>query len=451
MTIHTPAAPSPIHRSAPGASPAPSRRRWRWGVPLVAIPVVLGTWTLLRSPAAEPDPTPALPVAVITPQVVSSYTTEHTYTGELVAARTSRLSFEAGGTVVALPVDEGERVTAGQVLAQLDTRSLQAQHQGLVAQRDRARAQLQELEAGPRLQDIAAAQATVADLDQQVALAQLQRGRREDLYARGAISREELDQQSFNTSSLEQRRAQAQSQLDELLAGTRPEQIQAQAAQVRQLDAQIQAVEVDLAKSTLTAPFAGQINQRLADEGMVVAGGSPVLELVEAGLLEARIGLPAQVAADLTVGSQQELTVGDRTVPAILTALLPALDGPSRTVTARFTLTTAAPLPLGQTVRLTVVQTQPAEGFWVPSTALVEGAQGLWSVYVVVAAADPTAPATVAARPVEIVHTNGEGALVRGLLHPGDQVIPAGSQRVVPGQAVEVLANADLESPAPSP
>lgn len=451
MTVHTPAAaPSVVRRSEPGPSPTPSRRRWLWGVPLVAIPVALGAWTLLRPPAAEPELASALPVAVIAPQPVSAYTTEQTYTGELVAARTSRLSFEAGGTVVALQVDEGERVSAGQPLAQLDIRSLQAQRQGLVAQRDRARAQLQELEAGPRQQDIAAAQATVADLDQQVALAQLQRGRREDLYARGAISREELDQQSFNTGSLEQRRSQAQSQLDELLAGTRPEQIQAQAAQVRQLEAQIQAVEVDLAKSVITAPFAGQINQRLADEGMVVAGGSPVLELVEAGPLEARIGLPAEVAADLAVGSVQDLAVGDRTYPATLTALLPELDGPSRTVTARFTLTEAAPLTLGQTVRLTLAQTQPAEGFWVPSTALVEGAQGLWSVYVVVAA-DPEDPATVAARPVEIVHTDGEGALVRGLLQPGDQVIPAGSQRVVPGQTVEVLPDADLEPPVPSP
>jgi multidrug efflux pump subunit AcrA (membrane-fusion protein) len=379
----------------------------------------------------------ALPVAVTALTAVDAYTVEREYVGEIAARRRSALGFEQGGTVVALLVEEGDRVAAGQPLARLDTRALETQRQQLLAQRDEAIATLNELQNGPRQQAIAAAQAAVADLEQQLALSQVQRDRRVDLYERGAISLEELDQQTFGAGALENRRAQAQSQLDELLAGTRPEQIAAQAARVRQLEAALGAIEVDLAKAAIVAPFAGRISDRLVDEGMVVSGGQPVVQLTEGGAAEARIGVPAAVAADLSLGSGQTVEVGGQTFSGTLTALLPELDSGSRTVTAVLTLDSAAELTLGQTARLVLSNTQPTSGFWLPATALVQGEQGLWSVYVA-AAAEDEAEATVARQPVEIVHTEGDRVLVQGLVEAGDRVITSGTHRVVPGQAVSI-------------
>jgi RND family efflux transporter MFP subunit len=344
--------------------------------------------------------------------------------------------------VVALLVQEGDRVSAGQPLARLDTRSLETQRQQLVAQRDQAVATLTELQNGPRQQSITAAQAAVGDLEQQVALSVAQRDRRADLYERGAISREELDQQTFGTGALENRLAQAQSELDELLAGTRPEQIAAQNARVRQLDASIEAVAVDLSKAVITAPFGGRIGDRLVDEGVVVSGGQTVLQLTEGGATEARIGVPAEVADRLALGSAQTVEVGDRTFSATVTALLPELESTSRTVTAVLTLATSEDLTLGQTARLVLKDIQPTAGFWLPATALVQGDQGLWSVYVAAAgenvAGSLSAEATVARQPVEIVHTEGDQVLVQGLVQGGDRVITAGTHRVVPGQSVSV-------------
>ena len=373
---------------------------------------------------------------------VEAYTVERQYTGELVPQRRSALGFEQGGTVVALLVQEGDRVAAGQPLARLDTRSLAAQRQQLAAQRDEALATLNELQNGPRQQSIAAAAAAVADLEQQVALANTQRDRRVDLYERGAISREELDQQTFGAGALENRMAQAQSELDELLAGTRPEQIAVQNARVRQLDASIAAIDVDLSKAVITAPFAGRISDRSIDEGVVVSGGQTVLQLTEGGATEARIGIPAEVAGGLSLGSAQSVEVGGRRFAATVTALLPELESTSRTVTAVLMLDTPEELTLGQTARLVLQDTQPTAGFWLPATALVQGEQGLWSVYVAASgenAPDPgSAQATVTRQPVEIVHTEGDRVLVQGLVQEGDRVIAAGTHRVVPGQAVSV-------------
>ncbi|MEM8546057.1 MAG: biotin/lipoyl-binding protein, partial [Cyanobacteria bacterium P01_H01_bin.119] len=239
MDIEAPNGSKP-EPSASQQSARPKLQLKRWQVmsllPLVLLPVgAIAANKLIGSAASEADSSQTIPVQAVTVEAVDGYAVGRSYSGELVAGRTSDLSFELAGKVVEILVDEGEAVSTGEPLARLDTRSLQAQRQQLVAQRDQAIARLQELEAGPRSQDIAAARAAVADLQNQVDLARLQETRRQSLYERGAISREELDQQTFGTGSLESRLQQAQSTLEELLEGTRTEQVAAQAAAVRQL------------------------------------------------------------------------------------------------------------------------------------------------------------------------------------------------------------------------
>jgi multidrug efflux pump subunit AcrA (membrane-fusion protein) len=415
------------------------RRRW-WLLPVAIAPLVLGGGYLLQSrlstdPVVEAD---VLTVSTLTVEAVNRYEVRRQYSGELVAQRSSDLGFERPGMVVNILVDEGDRVVVGQPLARLDVQNLEVQRQQLLAQRQEAQAQLRELQAGPRSQNIAAAEAAVGDLQQQLELARLQRDRRADLYTEGAISREELDQQSFNTSALENRLAQAQSQLDELRAGTRREQIDAQIARVAQIDAGLRQVEVDLNKSVITAPFDGRISARDVDEGVVVSGGQTVLSLVEAGDLEARVGLPTDIADTLTPGQSYPLQVGNRSVTATLTALLPELDAASRTVTATLTLS-GADLTVGETVRLLLSETQPTDGFWLPSTALVPDDRGLWSVYVLGEGDETDSNRfTVTRRQVEVLYTEGDRSLVRGTLQAGDRAIVNGTHRVVVGDRVQV-------------
>ena len=427
-------------------SPRRHWRRYAWGLLPVAIaPLVVGTYYLRAAVPTVPEAelAEALPVDVLTAAPVNSYATKREYTGELVAGRSSVLGFELAGTVVSILVDEGDRVVAGQSLAQLDTRGLAAQRQQLEAQRQEAIALLQELQAGPRQEDIAAADAAVAELEQQLELARLQRDRRENLYAEGAIAREELDQETYSTAALEKRLAQAQSELAELEAGTRQEQLDAQSARVSQLDARLQQIDVDLEKSVLYAPFDGTISIRSMDEGVVAGSGQAVLSLVETGPLEARVGIPPAVADTLTVGSAQTVRLGDRTYTAPITALLPELDATSRTVIAVLQIP-EADLTVGRTVRLVLAETQAADGFWLPTTALVPGERGLWSVYVLT---EPTATESssetsanlyaVGRRELEVIHTEGDRALVRGTLQAGERVIASGTHRIVPGETVQ--------------
>ena len=397
--------------------------------------------------AQEVGPTEAsevtiLSVETLTVEPVSSYQSARAYTGEIAALRTSDLGFERTGQLVEVYVQEGDRVAAGDPVARLDTRNLQTQRQQLEAERARALAQLAELQAGARTEDITAAAAAVRDLEQQLALQQTQRSRREFLYLEGAISKEELDEFAYSQGALQARLEQAQSNLEELQNGTRREQIDAQQALVQQLDARIADVDVTISKSTLTASFDGIVAARQVDEGVVVGAGQSVVRLVENVAPEARIGMPANTAHQLQVGDRHAIQIGSETYSATVAAILPEVDPDTRTQIVVLQLEPSATLPIspGQTVRLELMETIPADGFWLPTDALVQGIRGLWSCYVLTQP-DESNPEVYKVQPqtVEIVHQEEHRALVRGTLQPGDRIVASGIHRLVPGQQVRPL------------
>ena len=436
------------------ASPTPrfgwlsSSYKWLLILPLALVPVV---WFVSsrNQPAEEVEARQALPVETAILEAADSYTTSRAYTGELVARRSSDLGFERAGKVVSLLVDEGDLVETGMPLAQLDVRDLEVQRRQLEAQKRQVLAQLQELETGPRREDIAAAEAAVSDLNNQLALARLQEQRRAELFSKGAVSREEWDERRFEANAIADRLTQAKSQLAELQNGTRQEQVAAQVAQVDQIDAQIEAIDISLDKSVLLAPFSGEVSQRAVDEGAVIGNGQTAISLVENSAVEARIGLPVEAAKRLSIGSQQSVKVGERTYPAAVVAKLPSVEQASQTVTVVLEMAGGiGQMVMGETARLIVNEQQAESGYWVPSTALIAGDRGLWSVY---ALSDPAAEGyRVARRDVEVLYTESDSsevgdsplerqsqrAFIRGLVEGGDRVITSGTHKVVAGQRV---------------
>ena len=425
-----------------------SRYKWMLILPLALLPVI---WLVSsrNQPAEKTELKQALPVETTVLEAADSYSTSRAYTGELIARRSSDLGFERAGKVVSLLVDEGDLVEAGMPLAQLDTRDLEVQRQQLEAQKRQFLAQLQELETGPRREDIASAEAAVSDLSNQLELARLQEQRRAELFSKGAVSREEWDERRFEANAIADRLSQARNQLAELQNGTRREQVAAQVAQVDQIDAQIEAIDISLDKSVLLAPFAGEVSQRAVDEGAVIGDGQTAISLVENSAVEARIGVPVEAAKRLVVGSSQLVKVGDRTYAAVVAAKLPAVEQASQTVTVVLEMQGGiGQMVMGETARLIVNQRQAQAGYWVPSTGLIAGDRGLWSVYVL---SDATAEGyRVARRDVEVLYTESDAAesgdsplerqsqraFIRGLVEAGDRVITSGTHKVVNGQRV---------------
>ena len=377
-----------------------------------------------------------LPVKTTIIEPVRSYSTTQTYTGEVAALRTSEVGFERSGKLVEVLVEEGDRLTRNTPLAKLDTANLEAQRQGLIAQKAQASAVLAELNNGARREQITAAQANVRDLSQQLELEKLRSSRREYLYGEGAIAREELDEIAFNQKALNERLANAKSNLDELNNGTRIEQIQAQQAAVDRLAAQIKDLDITIAKSILKAPYNGIVAARNLDEGTVIQAGQSVLRLVENAQPKVKIGVPINVANKIQPGSQKQITVGGRKYNATVSSILPEVNTATRTRTVVLKLSPSAATQVSpqQIARLQVTQDNSVEGYWLPINALVKGDRGLWSCYALV---ESDGDSITERRYLELLETEGDRVLVKGTLEPGDEIIIDGTHRLIPGQIVE--------------
>ncbi len=409
---------------------------------LIGISVVISNFGTRSQPIEKSTPK-ALPVATLAVRKVDTYQVLRNYTGEVAAQRASELGFERSGKLVWFGVDRGDRVTSGRAIAKIDTRKLQVQRARLLAQKAQALAVLAELENGARPEDIAAARAEVNNLKNQLELEKIKAERRSSLYTQGAISREDLDEITYISRALNDRLNIAQSSLEELLNGTRPEQIAAQKAVVRQLDASIAELDVDIDKSTIRAPFSGTIAAREVDEGTTVQAGQSVVRLVEDGALEVQIGVPTQILSLLEIGSKQKVEIEERTYQAIVVSFLPEIDPATRTRSVILKITENSGLVAsGEVARLQIIRDVNASGYWLPTTALVRAEKGLWSCFVLVKTGNNY---RLEKRDLEILHANGDRVFVRGILSDGERVVSTGTQRLVPNQLVRPLAAIEIE------
>ena len=299
-----------------------SRTRILIGLIIVAVLAGLGYVGYQKYLApAQGAPTPTSNASLsTTPEAPSVVSAE----GKIVPARDATLAFRMAGRVEKISVKEGEAVKEGHVLIQLesaDVRAGVAQAQAAVAQAEAAvalaQAQLDQITAGPRPEEIAAAEA-------QLAQAQVQRKEAEDAYQRlmdskihgwmeeqailrvnaaneaVAAAQAALDQlrsgaspelvQAYNSAIgvASQQRKAAEAQLALLQAGATKAQVDAAMAQVDQAKAGLEAAKAALAaaqaqldQATLKAPFAGTIVSLSTEVGEVVTPGAPVLVLVD--------------------------------------------------------------------------------------------------------------------------------------------------------------------------
>jgi len=189
-----------------------------------------------------------------------------------------RIAPRYGGRVIELRAQEGDSLSARQVVAVLEAPEL-------LARRDMIAAQLAEFEAGPRPEEIAAAkaewEAQVAQLD----LARLEARRADELFAEKAISTTERDRALTQLDTLEKAAASAKSRYNLLVIGTRPERIAAARAQLAEVDALI-------AELTVTAPTNCVLETQSVKIGDVVAPNREVATLLLVDHLWVRVFVP---------------------------------------------------------------------------------------------------------------------------------------------------------------
>lgn len=323
------------------------------------------------------------PVTVVVERLSARpFKSEQTFSGEVWAVSDAALTVGEAGRVRKVYVAEGERVSKGQLLLELEDGLAQA--------------------------ELGRARAT----QERVEVQHLQASREASRFA--ALSQEQL--------ATERDTQRGQSQAQALWA----DQVGARAA--------VNVMSQHVQRHRITAPFDGTVAQRRADPGDWLTPGEPALELLTDARVEVLVHVPPWLLDQSRPGASAQLVIGSRHTPAHVTHSVPALDRKTRTALVRLSPDRRPDwLRPGANVQV-VFQVQRNDGFTVPRDALVYGLAGVRVFRKVAEKAEPSH--------VKVLQTAGDQALVESKeLSIGDQLIVRGNERLRPGQSV-TLENA---------
>ena len=198
-----------------------------------------------------------------------------------IEAHESVVSFKVQGRIVALPIEEGQYVKQGDLLARLDDDDYRQQvgvDEATVRTRE---AELELALAGSRVQEIQAAKQTLLDAQADLELKQKDFRRRQALLAEQGVSREDVDSAASQLKRAQATYERVKQTHDQIVEGTRKEEISVRRANLQLAREALQMSRVKLAYTVLSAPVSGVVLVRQAELGEVVAPGTPVVTIAD--------------------------------------------------------------------------------------------------------------------------------------------------------------------------
>jgi HlyD family secretion protein len=198
-----------------------------------------------------------------------------------IEAHESLISFKVQGRIVALPVEEGQQVEQGALLARLEDADFRQKvriDEAAVAVRQ---SNLALTLAGTRRQEVKASQQAVIDAQADLTEKNLDNNRAQLLFAKDEISAQDRDLAATALKRAEATLKAAQQRYNEAVEGSRKEDIAIARANLTEADADLGLSRIDESYTTLRAPSSGVITVREAELGEVMEPGSPVVTLAD--------------------------------------------------------------------------------------------------------------------------------------------------------------------------
>ncbi|MES2086141.1 MAG: HlyD family efflux transporter periplasmic adaptor subunit [Pseudomonadota bacterium] len=282
----------------------PIDRRWllRGGLALAALLAALAAWQALK-PKGLPD------------GVVGG-------NGRIEAVEID-VAAKAPGRVRDILVEEGAFVTAGQVVAHIDSDVLQAQRAEVEAQLQLAlnAIEIADSQVVQRQSERAAAFAVTRQREAELNAARRRLGRSDTLAREGATALQERDDDQARVEGAQAALEASRAQLAAVDAaiGTARSQVIGARSNVDAARATLRRVEADIADTALKAPRDGRVQFRVAQPGEVVGGGGRVLNLVSLSDVYMTFFLPETVVGRVGLGTEVRIVLDaapDYVIPA---------------------------------------------------------------------------------------------------------------------------------------
>lgn len=315
------------------------------------------------------------------------------------AGSQSKLSFAESGILQDMNVRIGERVAAGEPLAQLDTSGLSLAAQQAQADARAASATFRQAEVDRTSTKLAVDRAAVR--------------REESLYAAGVAALKDVQA------------ARAQLAADQADAATAQTQIAGAQAQAQSAQDRAALADRDLSNGTLRAPLDGVITAIYKHAGESVDPATPVLAIGPAATGEVTLDVTAADAARVRTGDSVSFTVPGTGMHSSgrVTGVSPALDPTTQTATV-----TASGFPAGAPEGSAVqasIDVANRRGIVIPQSAVVQDPQ-TGRTLVFVAAHAKNGAEKFAEREVTVAAQNGSQTLITAGLHAGERVASQG-------------------------
>jgi HlyD family secretion protein len=230
-----------------------------------------------------------------------------------IEAHESLVSFKVTGRIIDLPVEEGQAMKSGGLLARLDSDDYRQQVAVDEATAHVRHSQLALGLAGSRTQDIEASKQSMVDAQADVEQKKKDYERYQALYEKDEIPAQTRDQAATNLIRAQAAYDRAQQIYGEFVEGTRKEELAVERANLHQAHENLDMSRIRLKYTELRAPFDGVILVRQAELGEVVSPGTPIVTLADLDHLWVRVYVPETDLGRVHWG--QDVTVRTDTYP----------------------------------------------------------------------------------------------------------------------------------------
>jgi len=205
--------------------------------------------------------------------------------------------------VRAIAVRRGDRVAAGDLLAELESEDARLAVTEAEAALQQAMAQLSDLKQGKRPEEIAVLQATLQSARAQADEARRVLERTRDLAARGIMTQADLDRAGTAQTQADAAVGQAEANLAVGGLPAREETIKAAENQVSRAQAVLEQARWRLSKRSIAAPGPGEVQDIIRNEGDTAGPAAPVLSLLPDGAVKLKLYVPEPAFASVSVGA----------------------------------------------------------------------------------------------------------------------------------------------------
>jgi HlyD family secretion protein len=213
-----------------------------------------------------------------------------------------KIGSELDGRLRIVPVEEGQTIRRGDLLAQLDNGDYLARVASARASVKEAEAALERLKNGSRVEQRSEAQARLREAEAVLKNAAAERDRRKGLLDRGAISRTEFDSVDREYQVASARVDAAKESLRLIETETRPEDLARAEATLEYNRSRLEEAEAMLGKTLVRSPINGVILRRKLKTGESVTKGDTIVTLADISKLRVRMDVDEADVARLELG-----------------------------------------------------------------------------------------------------------------------------------------------------